>query len=764
VVDLSASNRPNLPIGSDSVQAVVEQLGPMLLAETERMAWQHAATLVRDLFSSDFAAIMEFVGDDRGRICSSSGFGEPLPSEQFAIAPDAQATYIRTSGAVLSSGDIVADPRFTAPGMLTRAGVTSTLTAPFPLAEGGTGLLGVHARASDHFVDADIGTIEVIGRVLGSVIDRLRLQAELEVDARTDVLTGLENRAVVLAALEERLRCRQEVSALLIDLDGFKSVNDQHGHLLGDRVLRAVAQRITRSVEPGDRVGRLGGDEFLVLLEGYAGTMRAEQMIGHIEETIVMESRAISVSASIGISRSRPDDDVVAMLERADRMMYAAKALGRGRVRAEAPAGTVLTTSPLPSNARPSADLSLADEAHVDLKMVDDAIANLRVVVQPIVAATTGALHGVEALARGPEGCALEFPDVLFDAATTFGRLGELELAAKRLSLSLDLDDDLPLFINLEPTLLGDPAWFGKLADVWAASGSRRRVVAELTERSVMEHPGQLLAAVAACREVGWQIALDDVGSRSESLAALRWIAPDVIKLDMSLIRNENPAHSAHVVAAVSAYRANAARRDVIVIAEGVESSADAELADVLGADLLQGYRFGRPTPLGDLAPAPADTAVSATERPIPYFGDRIASAADLLTLSRHIEAAALSADCVVLATMQRASCFTRHARRQYRAMARRCGFVGVVGVEASSVPAAEVAGVALADLAPDDPLARCWHVLSMSPTMSLGLLATEIGPPHDAELPSTERFFTYRLVSEPTEVEDAVRRLLKYF
>ncbi len=396
--------------------------------------------------------------------------------------------------------------------------------------------------------------------------------------------------------------------------------------------------------------------------------------------------------------------------------------------------------------------------------MVDDSIANLSVVVQPIVEATTGALHGVEALTRGVRGTALEFPDRLFNAATTFGRVGELELASKRLAFDLDLDDDVTLYINLEPTLLCDGDWLSRLAEAWHSSGTHRPVVAEITERAVMDHPGRLLGAVAACRRLGWQIALDDVGSRSESLAALRWIEPDIVKLDMSLIRNENPAHSAHVVAAVAAYRTNTSRHGVIVIAEGVETEADAALADVLGADLLQGYRYGRPGPVADLLVCDDTLSDPMPPRTIPYLGERIGSKTDLLGMSRHIEAAALSADCIVLSTLQDVANFPRRTRRQYRAMARRCSFVGVLGTNVTSAAEAEVTGIRLVDLAPDDPLVKTWQVLAMSPTMSLGLLATELPPGPNGPLADPDRLFRYQFVTRSSDVEVAVRRLLRYF
>ncbi|MFK7917405.1 MAG: EAL domain-containing protein [Ilumatobacter sp.] len=734
---------------------LVEQLTPLLSTNSEQNAWLLAGELCEQLFDGELTAGIEFVSDDRAVLVTSVGLPGPFHSEPFPVAPDSQAAFVRSSALVCISNDILIDQRFQAPALLTNAEVRSTMSASFPLGEHGCGLIGVYSRRCGAFADADPEALGLLARVLGLVIGRIRIQEQLQLDAQVDALTGLNNRASVLAELAHRLRNEQEVTALTIGLDGFKSINDEHGHELGDVVLQVVAARLERVGGVNDCLGRLGGDEFMLLLDGFAGPLRAEQIIGLVEETIMIDTSAVSLSASVGVARSRTNDTAASMLERADQMLSTAKAGGRGQVRTDR-TGSPNTSAPTSeSSARRS-------EPALDLAMIDNAIAGLGVVVQPIVRASTGSIFGVEALTRGPAGHPLEYPDRLFDAATTLGRLGPLELAAKRLSFDLDIDDTITLFINLDPSLLSDPEWFEQLADAWRSSGSGRPVVAELTERCVMEHPGRLLAAVDACRQLGWKIALDDVGSRSESLAAMRWIEPDIVKLDMRLIRNDNPAHSAHVVAAVAAYRNQTRRNDVIVIAEGVETQADEDHADVLGADLLQGYRCGRPGPVDDLAHFALVDTCNGYSRSVPHLGERIGTKADLLSMTRHIEAAAVAPDCMLLSTLQDASHFTARTRHQYRALARRCGFVGVLGADVTTVPASEVTGVHLADLDLDDELVETWQVLAMSPTTSIGLLATELGTNGGAD--DMNRLFRYRFISETTDVEDAVRRLLRHF
>ncbi len=180
---------------------------------------------------------------------------------------------------------------------------------------------------------------------------------------------------------------------------------------------------------------------------------------------------------------------------------------------------------------------------------------------------------------------------------------------------------------------------------------------------------------------------------------------------------------------------------------------------------MLQGYRFGRPSSVEDLAlhHEPSDTTALLRLGANP--NGRIATKRDLLHMSRHVESGVLTADCVLLSALQHADHLSWRTRRQYRALARRCGFVGMVGVDLSRAGGNELSGVRTADLRADDPMTANWWVIAMSPTTSIGLLATEIQPdPAAGPVADMERLFSYRFISDPGEVENAARALLRYF
>ena len=198
------------------------------------------------------------------------------------------------------------------------------------------------------------------------------------------------------------------------------------------------------------------------------------------------------------------------------------------------------------------------------------------------------------------------------------------------------------------------------------------------------------------------------------------------------------------------------------VIAEGVETHEDARAADVLGADLLQGYLFGRPAPLGDLDRVSIDDRRSEVGPPRREGGARVATKRRLIAMTRQVEASALSADAVVIAALQTSAHLTERTRRQYEGLAKRCGFAGLLGEGMLAVDDRGLRRVRLADLEPDDPLTNSWQVVAMSPTSSIGLLATELEVPSGT--PDQDRLFSYRIITDSDDVEVAARRLLRHF
>ena len=261
---------------------------------------------------------------------------------------------------------------------------------------------------------------------------------------------------------------------------------------------------------------------------------------------------------------------------------------------------------------------------------------------QAIFDLTTGEQIGAEALARWPKlGIT---PDVAFRSATQQGRLADLDEACRHAAIEDAITHGLPpnfaLFVNLEPSVLGPTTALSLVEQ----AGDRVDLVVEITERALLHRPAELLRAVKTLRTAGYAIALDDVGANPDSLALLPFVAPDVIKLDLSLVQRWHDADQAAIYTAVAAY---AERTGATILAEGIESDANLQKALALGATLGQGWHLSRPGPLGALtSPAPSRRATHRTLIPAPLSpfsllkpsALRTAPKGLLLDISHHIE------------------------------------------------------------------------------------------------------------------------------
>ncbi|GII05161.1 EAL domain-containing protein [Planobispora takensis] len=225
---------------------------------------------------------------------------------------------------------------------------------------------------------------------------------------------------------------------------------------------------------------------------------------------------------------------------------------------------------------------------------------------QPIVDLATGNVVAVEALARGPAGSPLEFPDALFAAAVRAGVMPPLDqlCATRAMEIARDSGEEVPplLFFNAEPAALNQPFTPELMAVV--LSERPYRAVLEFTERALADHPAALLDIAAAVQRTDGALALDDVGADPLSLAFLPLIEPEVIKLDMHLLRDP---YAPGTVATAATVGAHAERTGAVVLAEGIETEQDAVNARALGARWGQGWLFGRPGPLGAIAGRPMD-------------------------------------------------------------------------------------------------------------------------------------------------------------
>ena len=357
-------------------------------------------------------------------------------------------------------------------------------------------------------------------------------------------------------------------------------------------------------------------------------------------------------------------------------------------------------------------------------------------VYQPLVDLRSGLTVGYEALARGPKGSVLERPDVLFAAARASNRLAELDWVCRTRAvqgaLRGRLRPPLSLFINTEPETIGSrmSAEFGEW---WArARLATLQIVFEVTERAVMDRPAELLRATDVLREFGWGVALDDVGTNPESLALLPFLKPDVIKLDMSVLHGT----AVDIGEVILAVNAEVERSGTTLLAEGIESGEHLEMARMFGADIGQGWLFGRPGPLPDPLPQPGPSVAIDDRKRSTEGGEtphvvvagkvrtRRVTREHLVLASRLIEqrAAAMPHPPLMFATFQHAQNFTPVTAGVYEQLSQTLPFVAVMatGWDGSSEGPRRVA------LDPEDPLEKEWTVGFISPFSAMLLTARE--------------------------------------
>ncbi len=388
-------------------------------------------------------------------------------------------------------------------------------------------------------------------------------------------------------------------------------------------------------------------------------------------------------------------------------------------------------------------------------------------VFQPIVDLQTGRVAAFEALARGPEG-PWQSPAALFTAAREQDLLAELDLACGEAALRGAARNGLvapaTIFVNIEPEALEDAA-LRRLRELCDEVPGGLTVVLEITERALASRPAELLRSVERVRELGWGVALDDVGAEVASLAFMPLLRPDVVKLDLRLVQGRPTPAVAQIMNAVNAY---AESTGALILAEGIENETHLETACGLGATLGQGWFFGRPTADPDISQVGAQLLLS---RCVPVadseFGSpfaclpagtplRTASKRLLVELSKQLEQEALRVGdtCVVASTFQQAQHFTPATAQRYRDLVERTFFVCAIGED---LPEQPVPGLRGASLQADDPVLGEWDVAVLGPHFSAALLARDLGDSG----PDMQRRFEYALTYERDTVTAATRQLL---
>jgi len=421
--------------------------------------------------------------------------------------------------------------------------------------------------------------------------EKRRSQEQASRLAHYDSLTGLANRFHMSQALDKILASPQEMNrtcaVLLLDLDRFKHVNDTMGHPAGDALLRQVAQRLERAVGQSGQVGRLGGDEFQVIVPGRIERSRlgalATEIIHTLSQPYLIDGQRVVIGASLGIALS-PDDGLTSeeLIRNVDLALYAAKDQGRGRFHFYAD------------------DLHAEAEERARIERdLRDAIGQgqLQLYYQPVVSTATEKIVGFEALLRWQHPTKGWIPPGKFvETAEDTGLIAQIGEWALR-TACLDLarwPEDVRVAVNVSPLQFANPKLPAIVTSAIAQAGIHpSRLELEITESVFLTDDADTDAMFAALKRVGVRLALDDFGTGYSSLGYLKKAPFDKIKIDQSFVRGATEAGSRNgaIIAAITSL-AQALGMDTT--AEGVETLDELDLVRLHGCSHVQGYIYER--------------------------------------------------------------------------------------------------------------------------------------------------------------------------
>ena len=488
----------------------------------------------------------------------------------------------------------------------------STAALSNEIREGGNRIVRIERRymhADGHEIWGRLSLTRMAGvdgvSVLAAIEDITEARAaeeQLRHHALHDSLTGMPNRTLVFDRLEQALaRCRRDpdgdVGVIVVDVDHFKQVNDSYGHPAGDELLVRMSGALQAVLRDSDTAGRLGGDEFIIVCESVRGAVElgeiAERLRTAVRMPIQIGAVTLLPSISLGCTLTDGTAAVGEVVAEADAALYRAKAAGRGRFEM------------FDEEMRQSSHAELELRAQLERALDND---ELRLHYQPIVALPSGEVLGYEALLRWqhPQRGLLspaEFLSVITD--------GDLDVPVTQWVLrkacadiaSISAGEHAPyVSVNLSPRQLSRT----DLVDDVAAAASDAglpisRLWLEITEEHVVDR--RYRSTLDALQQMGCRIALDDFGTGYSGLVYLQQLPVNALKIDRSYVaRVCTDRVSAGITASVTSL---ASVLGIEVVAEGVETEAQAKLLATMGVTVAQGYLFGRAVPIADHASRP---------------------------------------------------------------------------------------------------------------------------------------------------------------
>lgn len=438
---------------------------------------------------------------------------------------------------------------------------------------------------------------EILSSTISLYLQRKSAEQRLLHASLHDALTGLPNRVYLTHQLEEAIKVGRAAAVLYVDLDRYKIINDTLGHSVGDQVLIEVARRFKESIRRTDVAGRIGGDEFILLLLDLRERDEIEQIarkvLAAIERPFVLMNRAHFLSASIGIAVT-PDDgrDAQTLIKSADSAMYRAKADGRNDIRFFA--GDL-------SNER-SELLQLGVEFPLALQRGE-----VDLYYQPVLAVSDRRIVGVEGLMRWRHPTrGLLMPDRFLPAAERSNLIREVGLWAirraldDRMEIGLDRYQDVAVSVNISPRQLAEDGFLAQINGMLAERRFPANLLRlELTENALIDNSEKTVALLGELRRLGIQVIIDNFGTGYASLSYLKNLPVDGLKIDRTFIRGlPDDRGNAAIVQAVTTL---AGKLGLQAMAEGVETAAELKALRNLNCDRMQGAYISEPLPLAQL-------------------------------------------------------------------------------------------------------------------------------------------------------------------
>ncbi len=435
-------------------------------------------------------------------------------------------------------------------------------------------------------------------RLEAEMAERVQMEARMRDMAHYDSITGLPNRNLLHdrmgQALLQSRRNQERLGVMFLDLDRFKNINDTLGHLVGDELLRHVAQRLSMVLRASDTLARLGGDEFVVLLPGLTSrdqaALVADKLLSTLEAPMVVQDHSLHISTSIGICICPDDgDDPDVLLRNADTAMYEAKANGRNTFRYFTESMNI------------EADQRYRIESALRVGVRDR---ELQLYFQPLVNVHSGQVFGVEALVRWQSPLlGLVPPGQFIGIAEETDLIVEIdswvmrEACAHGARWRQELGRDIMVAVNLSARQFRRKDLVAFVSRVLAETGLPAPLLElEITESSLMHNVTEVIQTLDELVTLGVRLAIDDFGTGYSSLAYLKRFPVHKLKVDQSFVRDIG--HTNSDLAIVKTVIALAHTLQLDLLAEGVETPNQLMTLRALGCECFQGYLFSRPVPV----------------------------------------------------------------------------------------------------------------------------------------------------------------------